>query len=86
MKPLRNSFPLNICTPFFISGILSQIALAVSTMYSLSIVILFDGKISRLYMESRKFSVLSASVETVPLPLKVLEIFEETQVESCAFP
>jgi len=71
---------------FWLPGILSQIALAVSTMYSLSTVILFDGKISRLYMESCKFSVLSASVETVPLPLKFLGIFEETQAESCDFP
>lgn len=89
MNALRNSSPIDASTLFLISkflAFLSQIALAVLTKYSLSTVILCDGKVCRLYMESCKFSVLSAPEETVPLPLEVLENFEETQAECCAFP
>jgi hypothetical protein len=56
-------------------------AAAVLTVYSLSTAILCGGIDCRLYMELCKFSVLSASVGTVPFVSDVLVNFVEIQAE-----
>jgi hypothetical protein len=63
-------------------------AAAVLTMYSLSTAILCGGRDCKLYMESCKFSVLSASVdpEAVPFVSDAFENLEDTQAECFAGP
>jgi len=55
-------------------------------MYSLSTAILCEGRLCMLYMGSCKFSVLSASVETVPLVSELFENLAETHAEWRAGP
>jgi hypothetical protein len=83
---VQTHFSTKYSTLFFISVSLiiyhlPQTAAAVLTVYSLSTAIFCGGRDCKLYMESCKFSVLSASVEAVPLVSDVLENFAETQAE-----